>query len=143
MCGTGLRTVLRYFQSNTTAAASVSSRVKMAAGVAAGILRNGPGLASRFLGSPVLGAARWVKRMTHYVLLGKSTTSPPPRQLVPPFQTTYIPLVWRNLAKKKKNWSALVCQPPKVQKWNTKKYRNILSYSGPCCPIWACKYIFW
>ena len=50
--------MLRYFHYNTTAAASVSSRVKMAAGVAAGILRNGPGLASRFLGSPVLGAAR-------------------------------------------------------------------------------------
>merc|ERR1712025_1170471 len=33
------------------------SRVKMATSVAAGILKNGPGLATRFLGSPVLGAA--------------------------------------------------------------------------------------
>ena len=37
--------------------------------------------------------------------------------------------------KKQKKWSALVCQPPKVQKGDTRKYRNILSYSGPCCPI--------
>merc|ERR1712087_219164 len=41
-----------------TTAASVSvSRVKMATSVAAGILKAGPGLATRFLGSPVLGAA--------------------------------------------------------------------------------------
>ena len=55
----GLRTVLSQFQSNTTdwTAASVS-RVKMATSVAAGILKAGPGLATRFLGSPVLGAAR-------------------------------------------------------------------------------------
>merc|ERR1711992_281353 len=40
-----------------TAASVSSSRLKMATTVAAGILKNGPGLASRFLGSPILGAA--------------------------------------------------------------------------------------